>query len=57
MASCDLSLAIYSPKKMKLIGRVWYDVINVALDGWRERMLDMRDIREEIDASGLGQSF
>ncbi len=39
------------PKKMKLIGRVWHNaIINVVLDGWRERRLDMRDSKEEMYA-------
>jgi len=48
------SISRHRPKRIKLIGRVWYNVINVALDGWRERRLDVRDIREEIEALSLG---
>jgi len=40
-------------KKMKLIGQVWYTVVNVALNDWRERRLDMKDNREGIDSSRL----
>ena len=47
----------HSPIKIKVNGRVWYDVICVALNCFRERRLHMRDNKEGIDATRLATTL
>jgi len=43
----------HSPIKIKVNVRIWYDVIIVALNCFREWRLDMRDRSEGLNASSL----